>query len=88
MSDELFPAEAVTMLSPRLAWMKRHEIYTTKGENCGEHPWSAWWGQRNPVHFLELHEADMDDIMGFGATEEDALVDVAIKWNFPLWNEE
>ena len=26
MNNELFPAEAVTMDSPRLAWMKRHGL--------------------------------------------------------------
>lgn len=90
MNDELFPAEAVTMDSPRLAWMKRHLVYTKFSQGCGEAPWSAWWGQRDPVEFLEYHDSDHDHeaIMGYGATEEAALVDLAIKWQFPLWNEE
>lgn len=85
MNDELFPAEAVTMDSPRLAWMKRHEIYTQYTVNCGPEPWAAWWGQRNPVEFIERHEDP--EVMGYGATEEAALVDLAIKWDFKLWNE-
>ena len=87
MSDELFPAEAVTMDSPRLAWMKRHEIRTWFSESVEpeDGPWIAW---------LRSNAGDEDgiprdlDACGYGDTEEGALGDLARRHNFHLWNEE
>lgn len=80
MTDELFsPPE---QLSPRLAWMKKHDVYTELfGDYCeeldaGTGRWSAWIGLRaGCVEFT----AD---------TEQDA-IDRLAKWHgLKLWNEE
>ncbi len=89
MSEELFPAEAVTMDSPRLAWMKRHGLCTyhvpeLTGE-CPEtgadlKPWTCV-SKTQPEHVLFGR-------YGQGDTEDEACADYAVKFKVSLWNEE
>ena len=89
MNDELFPAESVAQDSPRLAWMKRHDIHTDKMHDYDEEeePWSAWVGD------LEKAIADGGDNPEAGGysvakTEDDALAILAKARGLRLWNEE
>ena len=82
MSDELFPAESVTVKSPRLRWMEKHRVQTYKSPKMADedYPWNAWTG--------ELDEALNADSYGSGRTEEDAVVSWALKNDVMLWHEE
>jgi hypothetical protein len=74
MNGELFPAKAVTMLSPRLQWCKDHAVVTTKRKGvAAEHLWSA--------------HVERSLIQGVGPNEEDACRDLAVKLNIKLWFE-
>ncbi len=90
--DELFPAEAVTMLSPRLAWMKRHGLETEHLPNGGtecpetgsEIPhWICRVVKLNP-NFSHYKQREI----GMGDTEDDACADYAKNAGVRLWNEE
>lgn len=88
MSDELFPVESITADSPRLAWMKRHDIHTYESPcDCGGEPWSAWTGE---LQDAMAHGGDNPQAGGYatGATEEDAICALANARGFRLWNEE
>lgn len=76
MTDNLF--DIPEQLSPRLAWMKKHDIRINKDDNrddkriwraCGE-------------------DQDDDTFEGYGSTEDEAIVDIAKKLHLKLWNEE
>ncbi len=86
MSDELFPAEAVTMDSPKLRWIKKHGVQTHHSKAFADEDWMPWCAAFG-VPF-EVVESDGDGALGFGDTEEDAIRDLAVKFNVPLWNEE
>jgi hypothetical protein len=76
MNGELFPAKAVTMLSPRLKWMKAHGVVTKK---------------RHFVPAVETWIADLISApwpVGYGPTEEEACRDLGVKAGLRLWNEE
>ncbi len=90
MNNELFPAEAVTMDSPRLAWMKRHglQVFHTPIDGLCECPETgeeikAW-------SCCTLQELDRLSIraVGTGDTEEAACVEWARKHHEPLWNQD
>lgn len=91
MSEELFPAAAITADSPRLAWMKRHGLKTwpTRGwvgdTTCPEtgadiRQWNAARDGHEPgmIH-APVCSAD---------TEDEALAELALKLGLKLWNEE
>jgi len=67
-------------LSPRLAWLKKHGIFTNSeffDDSDEEYRWGAWL------------EGCQDYLRtGHGDTEDDALVDLAKKQNLKLWNEQ
>lgn len=86
-SDELFPTEAVQMDSPRLAWMKRHEIRTwfSKHIDPEDGPWIAWL--RSNAGEEDGIPRDLD-ACGYGVTEDEALQSLARRHKFRLWNEE
>lgn len=70
MNDELFAT--TTTLSPRLQWMKKHDIRVVYDEEARLNKWIASYkGKRYG-----------------GASEYDALCDLAIDNNLKLWNEE
>jgi hypothetical protein len=70
MTDELF--QIPETLSPRLRWMREHQVTTTKEAEPSGDLWTAWV---------------FPDTSGYGATEDDALADLAKKLSIPLWNE-
>jgi hypothetical protein len=92
MSAELFDLETVAMLSPRLAWLKKHRIHTAhypifdgtqESPETGEllFPWIAWI------------ERVRDELPGprntaTGHTQDEAVTALAVKFSLPLWNEE
>lgn len=81
---ELFPEESVKKDSPRLAWIKKHKIQTHLAKHMADagedDPWSAWIGDAIPP--------DNPDELGYGNTEDDAILDLAKGCNLKLWNEE
>jgi hypothetical protein len=75
--------------SPRLAWLKRHNVRTQKTDNkIGDEdemgnklfPWYAFVG-------ADMMRTDSRDITG-GETEADAIANLAIKRGLRLWMEE
>lgn len=81
MSD-LFPAEQMAMDSPRLAWVKRYNVRVHHVATCPA-PWSAWF-PGNEENGLPSEP----ELCGYGQTEEEALRDLGVRNDFPLWNEE
>jgi hypothetical protein len=93
-NDELFPVEAVAMDSPRLAWMKRNNILTHFSSGMPD-PWLAIAAMPEDVgknigqimaESCRLY--DEANLCGYGATEEEAIVDLAEKNMWAIWNEE
>lgn len=87
MSDELFPAEFVTMDSPRLAWMKKHGVRVKRSTHlkAGDAPWCAWFSiDEDPGTGFPANP----DLLGYGETEEEAVGALAEESHTPLWNEE
>lgn len=85
-AEELFPAEAVTMDSPRLAWMKRHRVQTAHSDHPvdpdeSDDCWVAWIERVEGERLGPKNAAT-------GETEQEALWRIAIKFSLPLWNEE
>ena len=82
-SDLLFCVPEV--LSPRLAWMKRHEVITYHGM-------SGWYAafkcHAYDYYFLQETCAHGGSRCGFGNTELEALTDLAVRTKTKLWNEE
>lgn len=58
--------------SPRLQWLDKHGIWTCEVTLRGKF---QWW------------EATASGIIGKGATEDDAIVDLAKQMGIKLWNE-
>lgn len=93
MSSELFPTEAVTMDSPRLAWMKRHRVLTYHS-TIKPAVWYAGLDEANhefdnPCDFFAKEEAENGDRrIGFGDTEDEAIAVMCEKMHIKLWNEE
>lgn len=92
--SELFPAETVAMESPRLRWMKRHDVKTKKRTDLNRdvEPWEAWTGEYD----FALEETlkgvkcypDASPFLAWGKTEDDALLHLAENNGWKLWNEE
>ena len=85
-TPDLFPDADMAMDSPRLAWKKKHGVSVS---HCAdeEHPWSAWFASN--THADNRDGVPINpDLCGFGETEEDALRDLAVRNDTPLWNEE
>lgn len=95
-NDELFPAEAVTMDSPRLAWMKRHGISViqhdwtgTDFENTDEPRWQA----RSEKAFRIQGPSCKRPVIWTNRgpccdTEDQAIEAIAKDMGIRLWNEE
>jgi hypothetical protein len=88
MNDNLFDMPEV--LSPRLEWMKKHDVRTHLQELMREEgsPWSAWL----PAHDWDsecstCYACEFEEHVGFGMTKDDAIVNLAKKNNLKLWNE-
>jgi hypothetical protein len=91
---ELFDPDSVKMDSPRLAWIRKHDVVTHFAGHCYESPWSATFRQDGQEHMtpagviMDMLENNDSSSVGFGKTEDEALANLAINWNVPLWNEE
>jgi hypothetical protein len=92
MSDELFPADTVTQLSPRLLWMKKHQVRVHCAEFMKLDPeqdaYCAWLPHNDAYPKFPDGTPDRPGACGYGKSEEEALVDLAKLENIPLWNEE
>lgn len=99
MSDELFPVETVAVDSPKLRWLKRLKavecVKTHHSAIMIDAPWMAILPETDD------RERDVGDIMadkcrlydeagwiGYGDTEEEAIIDLCCNMKIPLWNEE
>ena len=78
------PMSVEAIESPRLKWIKKHQINTMldkhHDKDCEYEPWAAW--------SADLSEALNEDNLGLGKTEHDAIADWAVKNGVRLWNEE
>lgn len=85
MADELFPSEAIASESPRLRWMKAHDVHTLDSRIQPE-PWSAWVGELTAAIAVG---GDNPEIGGYavGETEDDAICALAKARGWRLWNE-
>jgi hypothetical protein len=84
---ELFPAEAMAMDSPRLAWRKRHLIQAIRQKNIrkGDNPWIAWFAKDGGVGNKPPED---EALIGYGETEWDAITCLAVITKTKLWTEE
>lgn len=72
--DSLFPPSDMAMDSPRLAWLKQHDLITTQqGYPFTEHPLSWMCSNRAMT------------ICGYGATEADAILDYCARHKIKHW---
>lgn len=76
MSDELF--NIPEQLSPRLKWLIYYEVSTCRDDDCVE-PWSAHTTRPGAI---------TSDPQATGLTEHDAIVALALKQGWKLWNEQ
>lgn len=77
--NELF--DLPPSLSPRLAWMKEHDVKTAISPClvAGEQPWNAWTGELEGGIFTEKCST--------GETEDEAIVALALANGWRLWTE-
>jgi len=78
---ELFPEEEMQSLSPKVAWMKCHNIKTRLRDDLGDDPcpWEAYKGKLKSAIDDFAEWADGSDRMAWGMNEEDALEALAMK---------
>lgn len=88
--NELFPAEAVAMDSPRLAWMKRHDVRIHHSPTlCPDSPFCVWLPSNDAYPDLGAKGVPNNPSeCGYGITEGDALEELAKLNGLKLWNEE
>lgn len=94
-SDELFPAEAVQMDSPRIIWMRKHKVLTY--HSLAGEDGACWFAAFDEGEYIYEDMADFfcqhlgatgDSECGEGATEDDAIAHLARRAGIRLWNEE
>lgn len=85
----LFPGKDDTLLevqpclSPRLAWLKKHNVFTERLGNQNHLNFSEW------VAYVGKMPATEDEgVWGSGDTEDAAIVSIAKCCGWKLWNEE
>ena len=83
MSDELFPDASVAMDSPRLRWMKKHDVQTHPDEDG----YIAWIGDLDDAIERRWGGPDAGGY-AVAATEDDAILLIAKAHGLRLWNEE
>ena len=84
--SELFAIEKT--YSPRSLWMKKHNIHThyckdLDGSEC--FPWTAYIGTMEDIA-NECNLMEYDGRMEYGATEDDALLNLIAKGRVRHWN--
>lgn len=79
--SEFFTQEEVKGDSPRVAWMKKHDLCTVRSQGVpdDEEPWNCWAGK--------FSMRDFERLGATGATEDEAITRWAIKNGVRLWNE-
>jgi hypothetical protein len=89
--DELFAPDTGAAESPRLAWMRRHNVTTWQTPNYAgdvESPETGdtiqRWNASRHGHTAGMIQAPVTT----GATEEEALTELAQRLGLKLWNEE
>lgn len=84
--NDLFP-DLPPVLSPRLAWLQEHDVTTFPAPlNGREGPlWEAWYGAR-PSNAKEYALAQMQSRIALATSEEDAIIRLAERNGWPLWN--
>lgn len=97
-NSELFPESEIASISPRLRWMQKHGCITMSFDEA--HRWGEWdkWiaGFADGVTgsdaiaqwFCDETGRNGETTVGVGATEDEAIVDLAQKFQVRLWNEE
>lgn len=92
--SELFPAESIASESPRLRWMRRHNLETERIPEGGPGVESPETGDDIPAFVCRIKKQNpnfstyCDREIGGGDTEEEAIIDFAIHAGIPLWNED
>lgn len=79
--NDLFP-DLPPVLSPRLAWLQEHDVSTRLDV---EGRWMAFTGPEAPNSKEEAHKM-LISALCFAATEEDAIIRLAERNGWPLWN--
>lgn len=90
MSETLF--EMPVCESPRLKWLREHGVITKNNFNFKPthsddfrygYSWCAYVGNGEEVEIIRA-----EGCIGYGNTEQDAIVSLAIKRGWKLWNED
>lgn len=80
-------------LSPRLKWIAEHGILIHHAPHCDEDPWMAiipmegHCGSVGEIMAEWCGLYDDCDLIGYGQTEDEALIQCAIKNKITLWNQ-
>lgn len=81
-------------LSPRLSWIAAQGILTHHAPHCPEAPWMALQPFKEDtgkdigtIMAESCRTYDDADALGYGQTEDEAIVDLAKKQGLKLWNE-
>lgn len=81
-------------LSPRLRWIAAHGILSHHSPHCPESPWMALKpvdaDKGKAIGDIMAESCCLYDeagMIGYGMTEADAILDLAVNLNLPLWNE-
>lgn len=83
-------------LSPRLAWLKKHEIKTLHRDDLSDEAgrWEAYVGEYQfaiDETFADRESGfypDESPFLAWGETEDDAILELAKNNGWKLWNEE
>lgn len=87
--NELFPAEETASLSPRLRWMRKHNVSVKFNSDAEPYePWEAYIGRYDPMKQLNCSGELEGPFMASGDCEHDAIVKLAVANGWKLWNEE
>ena len=94
--DELFPLAEILQESPRLRWLKKHNVITFSCAQLDseDYIWLAAfdkskWVYKSPLDFFAQETAEFGDTrIGSGDTEDDAICMLARMYRVRLWNEE
>lgn len=88
MTDELFPHSTVAVESPRLRWMKKHNVSIIHNHDVSPGDEDEFSGE-TIFPFCATNSPDkwLQSRAGYGNTEVEALADWARRNGVRLWNE-
>lgn len=84
--SELFAPSEVTGDSPRKKWMAKHDVTTIDHGESGTDELGDY--ERWTAHLGEIRPVVPNRFIAGGETEHEALVNLALKNGWKLWNEE